>query len=140
MKKYQVPIRPDWVVYGGFSEEAGYKGFMTLHAAGEIPDFVFAVTFPVALGVYRAVEELKLKIPDDVDIISFGNSGLNQFLSPPMSFVEQPTRELGKKALELTFAHIKNRDDFIPQHIKLPTRLVLCDTCIKQGALAGKRT
>ncbi len=139
LKQYGVPVNPAWVVYGGFSDEDGYRGFMSLYEAGNRPEFVLAVTFPVALGIYRAVEELGMKIPDDIDIIGFGNSGLNRFLSPPMSYVEQPTSELGRKALELTLEHIRKRDGFEPQHLKLPTRLVLCGTCVTSANGRGRR-
>jgi len=140
LKRYGVHTNREWIVYGGFGEEDGYKGFMTLYESGRLPEFILAVTFPVALGVYRAVEELGMRIPNDIDIISFGNSGFNRFLAPPMSYVDQPTRELGRKALELTLENIRKKDQFVPQHIKLPTNLVLCKTCIKKGTAARRRT
>lgn len=133
MKRYGVSLHSEWVVFGGFSENDGYRGFRKIYESGDMPEFIFAVTFPVALGVYRAVEEVGMKIPDDIDIICFGNSGFNQFLAPPMSYIEQPTRELGRKALDLTLDNIRQREGFVPQHIKLPTRLVLCRTCITKA-------
>jgi len=138
LKQHDIPLNPDWVVYGGFSEEDGYRGFMKLYASGRMPEFVFAVTFPVALGVYRAAQELGVKIPNDLDIISFGSSGLNHFLDPPMSYIEQPTRELGLKAVELTLEHIRQKDLFVPQHIRIPTKLMLQETCIRKVASARR--
>jgi LacI family transcriptional regulator len=135
MKQYGLAIKPEWIVNGGFSEEDGAKGFKTIYESGNLPEVIFTVTFPVALGIYRAVQHYGLSIPDDIDIISFGNSsGLNQFLSPPMSYVEQPTVELGRKALELTIENIKQKNRFGPRTIKLPTRLVLCKTCVERRA------
>lgn len=138
MKRYEVPVNKDWIIHGGFDETDGYKGFMNLYETGRMPELVFAVTFPVALGIYRAANELGMKIPNDIDLICFGNSGLNQFLDPPMSFVDQPTYELGRRALEVTLENLQRRDQFVPQHIKLPTRLVLCKTCTKKVAVPGK--
>ena len=66
MKKYNIPINRDWIVYGGFGEADGYNGFMKLYQSGNLPDFIFAVTYPVALGVYAALMELGLKIPQDI--------------------------------------------------------------------------
>jgi len=130
MNQYEIPIQSERIVRGGFSEEDGYKGLMKLYESNNLPEFVLPVTFPVALGVYRAAEELKLKIPDDLDIISFGNSGLNHFLSQPVSYIEQPTITLGRKAVELTVESIRQKNEFIPQKIVLPTKLVLCKTCV----------
>ncbi len=129
MKMHDLPINPDWVIYGGFDEEAGYRGFMKLFNSGNMPEFIFAVTYPVALGVYAAVEESGLKIPDDIDIMCFGNSDVNRFISPSLSCVNQPTDKLGKAAVELTIDHIKNIDTFEPQQIEIPTELILRQTC-----------
>jgi LacI family transcriptional regulator len=134
MKQYGIPIKPEWVVQGGFSEIDGYRGFGEMYKSGKLPEFIFASTFPVALGVYRGAEEHGLKIPDDIDIISFGSSGLNQFLSPPMSYVEQPSVELGQKAFDLTLESIRQTEQIVPQRVKLPTKLVLWKTCVKRTA------
>ena len=140
MKKYNVPVKSEYIVFGGFSEKDGYNGLMKLYQTGNLPECIFAVTYPVALGIYEAAAELGLKIPDNLDVISFGKSRLNQFLSPPMSYIEQPTTELGKKAFELTLESIKQKDKFTPQTIKLPTKLVLCNTCLGKDLFVGKRT
>jgi LacI family transcriptional regulator len=118
------------VVLGGFGEEDGYQGFKKVVQLGDMPEFIFAATFPIALGIYRAAEELGMRIPTDVDIICFGRSGMQQFLSPSITYVEQPTTELGAKALELTLTQIRNPDGYRPELITLPTRLVICKTCV----------
>jgi len=138
MDENHVKIRKNWVVYGGFGEDDGYKGFMKLYESGEMPECVFAVAFPVAFGMYKAAGELRIRIPEDIDILCFGNSGINQFLSPPMSYVDQPTHELGRKAFELTVESIRQKGRFPPQFVKLPTHLVLCKTCTKKVAVPKK--
>jgi LacI family transcriptional regulator, galactose operon repressor len=130
MKKYNVNINPDWVIYGGFGEEDGYKAFMKLYNSNNLPEFIFAVTYPVALGIYAAVEEVGLKIPDNIDIMCFGSSDINNFLSPSLSCVEQPTDELGKLAVKLILEIIRNPSDFVPKHIQIPTGLTIRETAI----------
>lgn len=129
MRHHNLEINPDWVVFGGFGEEDGYNGFMKIYKSGNMPEFVFAVTYPVALGVYAAVDELGLKIPDDIDIMCFGSSLTTRFLSPSLSSVDQPTVELGRKAVELIMDNINNPDAFTPKHIEIPTELILRETC-----------
>lgn len=138
LKQYGVPVNRQWVVHGEFSEEEGYKSFMNIYQTKKLPEFILVSTFPVAVGVYRAAAELGLRIPDDIDIIGFGDGELNRFLSPPMSYVEQPTLELGQKAFQLTLENIQQQGHDIVQHIKLPTKLVLCKTCITNVATGRK--
>ena len=126
LERHGIPVRPEWLIRGGFSEEDGYRGFMQLRASGEMPEFIFAATFPLALGVYRAASETGLRIPQDVDIICFGNTGLSQILPSAPTYIEQPTKDLGVKAFELTLQQI--REKTTPVLVELPTRLILCGT------------
>jgi LacI family transcriptional regulator len=105
---------------------------MKLYTSGNLPEFILAVSFPVALGIYRAAQELGLKIPNDFDIIAFGNGGLNQFISPKMTIIDQPAAVLGRAAVELTLENIRNAESFQTKHIKLPTKLIFGETCIKK--------
>lgn len=138
LKKYEVPFNAAYHVTGGFSEEDGYRGFMKLHSTGKLPEFIFAVSFPVALGIMRAARELGLVIPNDVDMICFGAGPLNQFISPRLSVVDQPTATLGRAALLMTLDHIKNGESFKPQDVQLPTRLILGETCIEKRSHSKK--
>lgn len=134
MKQHGLPINRNWVLNGGFGKSAGYEAMMELHKSGTFPEFVFAMTYPIALGVYEAVKELGIAIPDDLDIICFGDSDVNHIISPALSCINQPSFELGAKAVEMLLATLKNPDSAPDQQVVLPTNLVLRETC------SGKHT
>ena len=134
LRQYGIPLDPARVIFGGFSEDEGYRGFTKLYSIGKLPEAVFTVSFPVALGVLKAARELGLVLTRDFDLISFGSGFLNEFLSPSITIIEQPTTTLGRAAVELTLEHIKKGDAFTPKQIQLPTRLVLGDTCVRPVA------
>ncbi len=131
MKKYNVEINNDWVLEGGFGENYGYDYFMKLYNQKNLPDLLFTVTYPVALGVYMAANEVGLKIPDDIDVICFGNAKIQKFLSPPLSCVDQPTSLISKNAMEILFENVNNKDSFIPKQTVIDTELIIRGTCIK---------
>lgn len=133
LKKHNLPIYPEKIILGGFGEDDGYKGFMKLYSSGNLPEFILAVSFPVALGIYKAANELGLSIPKDFDIICFGNTRFNQFLRPQMTIIDQPAAAMGRAAVELTLENIRNAEFFQPKHIKMPTKLILGETCIKKA-------
>jgi LacI family transcriptional regulator len=138
-EKHGIPVRPEWIVHSGFGEEDGYNGFMKLCETGHMPEFIFCATFPIALGVYRAAEELGIRIPNDVDLMCFGSGVANRFLSTRISCVDQPVAELGRKAMEITLGCIQApADDGLPQHVQLGTSLQLADTCIRKIAVPKK--
>ncbi|MCI0706233.1 MAG: LacI family transcriptional regulator [Ignavibacteriae bacterium] len=129
LKQHDLRVDPYYIINGGFGEEDGYRAFMKWYGTGHLPECIFSVNYPVALGVYTAAKELGLTIPKDFDIVAFGHSPLNKFLTPQMTYVDQPTSNLGRVAVELTLENIKNLKEFKPKQIQLPTKLILEETC-----------
>jgi LacI family transcriptional regulator len=87
------------------------------------------MTYPIALGIYEAAKELGLRIPDDVDVICFGDSDVSRVISPALSCVAQPAYELGAKAVELMLKTISHPDARHDQSLVIPTDLLLRETC-----------
>lgn len=131
MGKNNVYINPDWVIEGDFSEKHGYSAFMRLYEKNNLPDMIFTATYPIAFGIYMAAAEVGLKIPDDIDLICFGNAKAHNFLSPPLSCVDQPTSLISKNGVEIILENIMKGDEFVPQQRVIDTELILRGTCIK---------
>jgi len=132
MKDKNLEIRDSWIVETGFAEGDGYKGFMKLFRSGELPEVIFTVTYPVALGVILGAQEAGISIPKDLQIVSFGGSIYNRFVTPSISYIDQPSEDIGRKAVELLLDEIKNPEMREEKHIVVPTELVICDTCKKK--------
>lgn len=130
LKLHNITVRKDWIIPCGYTDRDGYDGLKKLYESKNLPECIFCFSFPVALGVYSAACELGLKIPGDIDIISFGTSNINQFLSPSITYVEQLSTELGRTAMDLTITSIKEKELFKSRTIILPTHLVLRETCV----------
>lgn len=130
MNKYNIEINPSWVIEGGFGEKYGYDAFMKLYHNKNLPDLLFTVTYPVALGVYIAAAEVGLKIPDDIDVICFGNAEVQNFLSPPLSCIDQSTKLLSESAMDIIMKSIKDPDSNETRNVVIDTELILRGTCI----------
>jgi LacI family transcriptional regulator len=128
MLKNGLPINQNWIIEGGFGEKDGYKGFMKIHETGELPEMIFAVTFPVALGVLNAAKDIGVHIPNDVNVVCFGRSDYNQLITPSISCVVQPTKELGKKSFEILLTEIEKPYSQEIKDIVLDTTLEIYDT------------
>ncbi|HOI28336.1 MAG TPA: LacI family DNA-binding transcriptional regulator [Melioribacteraceae bacterium] len=129
MNKYNLEINPEWIIEGGFGEKYGYDAFMKLFKENNLPDLFFTVTYPVALGVYIAAAEVGLKIPDDIDVLCFGNAEVQNFLSPPLSCIDQSTKQLSESAMDIIMKSIKDPETET-KNIIIDTELVLRGTCI----------
>ncbi len=54
----------------------------------------------VALGVYQALADAGLRLPEDVSVISFDDSSLASWLRPQLTSVALPYQEMGVRAVE----------------------------------------
>ena len=131
LRKHKITLNKKHVIFGGFGEEDGYKGFMELYKENNLPDILFTVTFPVALGVFNGAKEAGLNIPHDLDLITFGHSSINKYIKPKLSYVDLKTNDIGIKAFKLVMENIRVGKKFVPQKIKIDTNLVMNETCIK---------
>lgn len=86
--------RADWHTMTAYQET------MSLMKLSSPPDALFIASDEMALGAYLAIRELGLKIPDDVAVVGYDNSGLSEELSPGLTTVELPYYEMGQLAAE----------------------------------------
>ncbi len=127
LKKHGLPFNDDYVFWGGLHEQNGAEGMNQFLALSEMPDAIFAVNDPVALGAYEVIKSHGLTIPQDIAVVGFSNNPISTFLSPPLTTVEQPAYEMGKKAAHLLLEQInqkKTSERTIHKEI-LPVRLIV---------------
>lgn len=121
-----VPYDRDLVVEGDFSSQSGYEGMKTLlHRQA---DAVFAATDLTAVGAAQAITEAGLRIPDDVALVGFDDLPHAAHMTPPLTTVMHPIQQKGAEAAHLLLNLIDGAVPS-PQHIRLPTRLIIRDSC-----------
>ena len=65
------------------------------------PTAVFCMGDIQALGFYRAAEELGIKVPEELSIVSFDDLPLSAIVTPRLTTVHQPGFDKGQAAAEL---------------------------------------
>ena len=124
MKESGLPFNNDSIRYGGLHEEDGYNSMKYLIENKMIPDAIFAVNDPVAIGAYQMIREAGLKIPNDVAILGFSNNKIATLIDPQLTTVDQPSFEMGKKAAEILIRTIEG-DITEAQTVTLETKLMI---------------
>ena len=92
------------------SVAAGKAAAEKLLAAERRPDAIFAVSDTLAAGAIRAIEQAGLNVPDDIAVVGFDGTELAEMISPQLTTVEQPSHEMGRKAVGLLLNKIDNPD------------------------------
>jgi len=124
MHKYKIPVNKNWITEGGFGDQDGYNGFKKIYESGSLPEAILAVTYPVALGVYEAASDYGIKIPHDLKVTCFGNNTYKRSIPSVFSFVDQPTEELGREAVNLLLKLISDPKEYKSINKVLKTQLM----------------
>jgi LacI family transcriptional regulator len=83
----------DWSVTEGFAAPSEWL------AGGRTSGGLICMNDRVAMGVYQALGEAGLRVPDDFSVVSFDGSALASWLRPVLTSVELPFTELGALAV-----------------------------------------
>ncbi len=129
LQKAGFPFVEDYVIYGGFDEEDGVRGFKQLMKLKPIPDALFCVNDPVAMGVFMQCKKNKIRIPKDLAIVGFSDNPIVSLINPPLTTISQPAYEMGTIAAKMLLDEIQDKKgDYKPKVIKLKTKLVVRKT------------
>jgi len=91
----------------GFLEDQGYEAMRAWIAEGSVPEAVFAVNDPAAIGAMLALEEAGFSPGRDVAVVGGGNIHYGDMLGVPLTTVAWSTIEMGQQAAWLLIGLIK---------------------------------
>lgn len=133
-----VTIDPALIKSEGFHPDSGYRLAFELFQASPKPSAVFVGSGRLNRGAYQALQEMGLKIPEQLSLIAFDDTEWAPLVTPPLTTIHQDTYRIGQVAAQILLERIKNQnnslwpDDEQPmkkdipfQHIKLEPRLVI---------------
>lgn len=94
---------PLYVRESDFGMESGFLQTQILLDLPRPPTALIAACDAQAIGVYQAISRRGWRVPDDISVIGFDGIPTSQWMSPPLTTVGQPLRELGHVAAERLF-------------------------------------
>ena len=80
------------------------------------------------MGALRAIRERKLRIPDDIALVSFDNVPWMSLAQPAMTVVAQPAYEMGRVAAQMILDRII-KGPSPARHILLEATVEVHDSC-----------
>jgi LacI family transcriptional regulator len=135
-KEIGVPINPEWVREGDFRSESGYRLGTELLTGPHRPSAMFIANGMMALGVLKALEDLRVRCPRDIALATFDDLPLFETLRPRLTAVAQPAYAIGCKGVELILKRIESRQKSDPPvTVRLPTELRIRESTAASRAL-----
>ena len=91
-------------------------------------DAIFSVNNNITVACLEYINEMNLRIPQDLAIISFDDIDLFRFSYPPITAVAQPIEEIGKVAVNILMDEINGLTQDKKQ-LALPVKLIERRSC-----------
>jgi LacI family transcriptional regulator len=116
-----------------FSWEGGYDGTAALLSSAQPPTALFVQSDQQAMGGLRAAKDNRVRVPQDLALVSFDGIPGGPYSDPPLSTIDQPTAAAGRRAVELLLSDV-SAPVGEQRHEMLPVNLTLRDSCGCTGA------
>ncbi|HVS05551.1 MAG TPA: LacI family DNA-binding transcriptional regulator [Candidatus Dormibacteraeota bacterium] len=92
---------------GDFTESGGYEGARILLDGRRLPTAIFACNDQSAVGALNAVNEARLRVPDDVSLMGYDNTALAAMRHISLTTIHQPRSQIGEIAVRAVIHRIE---------------------------------
>lgn len=123
MKESLLEVNKDLRENGGWSREGGYKACERLFQKSNDFTCIFCFNDLMAAGVYDYLYENNKRPGKDYAVAGFDNREMSDFLTPPLTTMEIPLEEIGRKSAEVLLRKIDGKE-IETNDIKIPCRLI----------------
>lgn len=125
LQMYNIPLNEDYILYGDYSQESGYRLTKEILKMKKRPTAIFSSGTLITVGCLEALLEEKLKVPEDIALIGFDKIELLNIMGLNISFVAGPSRELGREGMKMLLSAMKERNNKKTSNIYVKTILEL---------------
>lgn len=118
LKDNNIKLNDSLIKIGNFSFESGYNKCREIIEGKNNIDAIFCATDNIALGVIEYLKESNINIPNDISIVSIGDSKLTKVISPKLNTIHLYYKTSGMEAAKLIMKKLKEDENKI-HNIKL---------------------
>lgn len=132
MEKNNLPIDENIVLRGYYEESLAYSEMRSLLSSGvELPDAMFCANDEMAWGCIQALQDVGIKVPEQVSVIGYDDSTLSAYYGVPLTTVHNPITEMGSASANELFRLLNDEGDKSGTVTKLSPKMVYRSSCGK---------
>ncbi|MFF2449514.1 LacI family DNA-binding transcriptional regulator [Neobacillus sp. NPDC058068] len=106
-----IEARSEYIIHQKFLREGGQQAVRELMQLEHPPTALVVADDFMALGVLNTLDELGIRVPDDISIVGFNNVLLAEMAKPPLTSVDINIFELGFQASKNLIQKIENNNE-----------------------------
>jgi LacI family transcriptional regulator len=102
---------PEFVVEAEDSERGGAYAAQRLLRSQPQPSAIFCFNDRIAIGAIGALREAGLAVPHNVSVIGYDDISVAEWITPPLTTMRPPARQMGRLAMTLILKQLKERSN-----------------------------
>ncbi len=131
LKQYGFEEDESLIIHTDFKVESAIKPVYHLLDLPSRPDAIFCVNDQTAIGAMKVIRDQGLDIPGEIAVAGFDDSPISGYISPSLTSVMRPGRQLGMKAARIFLDYqLADKKDTFSEHIILPPQLVVRESTL----------
>lgn len=103
-------LSPEFIAEGAYTYDSGLACGAALLARAERPTAVFCANDEMAVGLLQAARRAGLRVPQDLSVVGFDDFQVASQVSPTLTTLRTPTRDIGRLAALKLFALAEERE------------------------------
>lgn len=123
--KYNLPLNEEYIGFSGADLQSGYEQGCRILSLPDRPTAIHCFNTFVAMGVYIAIRDKKLRIPEDISLSGFDDAPVANIITPPLSVVSQPIEAMAASSVNILTERMKGGNTLPLQNVVFPTSLII---------------
>ena len=107
LKANNIPIKEEYIVYGDFQKDSAYKLTNRLLETRKSITAIFSANLVMSYGCLKAIDEHKIRIPDDISFLTFDDDQFYSFSKFNISCIFNPGYQAGEEAANFLIKRMK---------------------------------
>lgn len=108
------------------SPEIGYAAAKKILSKNKEFTALFSFNDLSAIGAIRAIQEVGLRVPEDVSVLGFDDIYAAAFYNPALTTIRQPLFEMGKLAAQTLLKRLSGKNNFdIPSTLTVEPEIII---------------
>ncbi|MDQ0230764.1 LacI family DNA-binding transcriptional regulator [Metabacillus malikii] len=123
-----IRFNKEYMVHEEFIKDNGKEAIKSLMELESPPTALVTQDDLIAYEMISHLEDMKIRVPEDMSIVSFNNLMLSEHSKPPLTSVDICTYQLGFEATNCLIEKIE-KPDTLPKRTTIPTKFIKRKSC-----------
>ena len=123
-----IKLRDEYIKVAYWKKSKAYTATGELLNQSKKPEAIYCMNANMLIGCLRYIIENKVKVPDDVALVTFDDYDFVSVVYPPVTSLKRIDLEMGRVAAELLYERIEGKEgDF--KVVRIESELVIRNSC-----------